>query len=67
MSSSFITGIAIFVVAQSVVAANLVFALRREREINGKIAPAKMLLALLPMLVVDAIFIVWLLGQLNVF
>jgi protein-S-isoprenylcysteine O-methyltransferase Ste14 len=67
MSSSFITGIVIFVIAQSVVAANLVFTLRREREANGKIAPAKLLLALLPMLVVDAMFIVWLLGQLNVF
>lgn len=67
MSSSFITGIIIFVIAQSIVAANLVFILRREREATGKIAVPKLLLALLPMIVVDIIFIVWLLRQLNVF
>lgn len=66
MPSSFITGIVIFVIAQSIVAANLVFTLRRERAENGKVAPPKLLLALLPMLVVDAVFIVWLLRQLKV-
>lgn len=67
MSSSFITGIVVFVIVQSVVAANFVVTLRREREANGKVAPSKMLIALLPMLVVDVIFIVWLLRQLKVF
>ncbi len=65
--SPFITGIVIFVIVQSVIAANLVFTLRREREANGKIVPSKLLLALMPMLVVDIIFILWLLNQLNVF
>jgi hypothetical protein len=67
MSSSFITGIIIFVIAQSVVAANLIFTLRRERAATGTVAPAKMLFALLPMFVVDIIFILWLLRQLKVF
>jgi hypothetical protein len=55
-----------FVIAQSMVAANLVFTLRREREANGRIPPSKMMLALLPVIVVDGIFIVWLLRQLKV-
>ncbi len=54
-------------IAQSIVAASLVFSLRRERAQNGQVTPFKLLLAVLPMLVVDAVFIVWLLRQLKVF
>ena len=65
--SPLITGIIIFVVVQGLVAVNLIFTLRRERESNGRVAPQKMLLALLPMIVVDIIFILWLMRQLRVF
>ena len=64
--SPLVTGIVVFVIVQSIVAANLVFSLRRERVANGKVAPAKLGLALLPILVVDAVFIVWLLRQLEI-
>jgi hypothetical protein len=66
MSTSLMTGIFIFVIAQGVVATNLVLTLRRERDAHGKTSPSKLLLALLPMLVVDAVFVVWLLRQLKI-
>jgi hypothetical protein len=65
--SPFVAGIIIFVIVQSIVAANLVFSLRRDREENGKVTPAKLVLALLPVLVVDAVFVGWLLRHLEVF
>jgi heme/copper-type cytochrome/quinol oxidase subunit 4 len=64
--SPLITGIIIFAVVQGLVAVNLIFTLRREREANGQIAPQKMLLALLPMIVADIIFIFWMMRQLKI-
>ena len=64
--SPLVTGIIIFVIVQGMVATNLVFTLRRERAVNGKVALPKLLLALLPVLVVDAVFVIWLLRRLEV-
>lgn len=65
--SPLVTGIIIFALVQGLVAVNLIFTLRRERETNGQIAPQKMFIALLPMIVVDVVFILWLMRQLRVF
>jgi heme/copper-type cytochrome/quinol oxidase subunit 4 len=65
--SPLIIGILIFAAVQGLVAVNLILTLRGEREENGRIAPQKMLLALLPMIVVDSVFILWLMRQLRVF
>lgn len=64
--SPLITGIIIFAAVQGLVAVNLIFTLRREREATGQIAPQKMFVALLPMVVVDIVFILWLMRQLRV-
>jgi heme/copper-type cytochrome/quinol oxidase subunit 4 len=64
--SPLVTGMIIFAVAQGLIAVNLIFTLRRKREANGQIAPQKMFVALLPMIVVDIIFILWLMRQLRV-
>jgi heme/copper-type cytochrome/quinol oxidase subunit 4 len=64
--SPLIIGIIIFAAVQGLVATNLIFTLRREREANGQIAPQKMFITLLPMIVVDIIFILWLMRQLRV-
>jgi heme/copper-type cytochrome/quinol oxidase subunit 4 len=65
--SPLVTGMIIFAAVQGLVAVNLIFTLRREREANGRIAAQKMFIALLPMIVVDSVFILWLMGQLRVF
>jgi heme/copper-type cytochrome/quinol oxidase subunit 4 len=65
--SPLITGVIIFAAVQGLVATNLIFTLRGERKANGQIAPQKMLVALLPMIVVDIIFILWLMRQLHMF
>lgn len=64
--SPLITGIVIFALVQGLVAVNLIFTLRREREANGQIASQKMFVALLPMIVVDIVFILWLMRQVRV-
>jgi heme/copper-type cytochrome/quinol oxidase subunit 4 len=64
--SPLIIGILIFAAVQGLVAMNLIFTLRGEREANGRIAPQKMFIALLPMIVVDIIFILWLVRQLKI-